>query len=198
MDTDAGQNGREHAAPNAPEATPPQPEEAERGSSQGADASEVEALRAELEATRKRLNDLAWAVKHGEKEREDFKARLQREREQLLDVERGKVATALLDTVDELDLCLRAAPSDDPLARGVRMIREGILNRLSQTGVQRIEVVGQTFDPNTHEAADMEVTGVEADDQKVVAEVRAGYRLKERLIRPARVKVARYMKPADA
>ncbi|MEN9796934.1 MAG: hypothetical protein RL653_630 [Pseudomonadota bacterium] len=156
------------------------------------------ALRDELEATRKRLNELAWAVKNGEREREEFKQRLQRERDQLLDLERAKVATAVLEAVDELELCLRAAAADHPLTQGVKLIRDGLLSRLTQSGLERLDVLGQPFDPNDHEAADMEVSGRPEDDQRVTAELRAGYKLKGRLVRPARVKVARYVPPASA
>jgi molecular chaperone GrpE len=159
---------------------------------------ENQRLREELEFTRKRMNDLAWAVKNGEKEREEFKQRLQRERDQLMDLERAKAATALLEAVDELELCLKAAPVENPLSQGVKLIRDGIVSRLQQSGLERLEVAGRTFDPNEHEAADMEVTGHAEDDQKVTAEVRAGYRFKGRLVRPARVKVARYVPPANA
>jgi molecular chaperone GrpE len=174
-------------------------------SAEGAGTHELETLRAdnhalreELEALRKRTNELAWAVKNGEREREEFKQRLQRERDQWLDLERGKAATSVLEAVDELELCLRAASSEDPLTRGVRLIRDGLLARLTQAGLERLDVVGQPFDPNEHEAADMEVSGRPEDDQKVTAELRAGYRLKGRLVRPARVKVARYVPPANA
>ena len=57
---------------------------------------------------------------------------------------------------------------------------------------------GQPFDPNTAEATDMEMTTNPDEDQTVVAEARAGYKLKERIIRPARVKVAKYVAPAQA
>jgi molecular chaperone GrpE len=59
-------------------------------------------------------------------------------------------------------------------------------------------VVGRPYDPNTAEATDMEITPNPDDDQKVIAEARAGYKLKDRIIRPARVKVAKYVAPAQA
>lgn len=160
--------------------------------------ADVAALQKELEASRKRVNELAYALQESHRDREEFKQRIQRERERLMDVERGNVATALLETVDELELCLRAANPADPLAQGVKMIRDGILTRLVQSGVERIDVNGKTFNPNEHEAADMEVVANPEDDQKIVAEVRAGYRMKDRVVRPARVKVAKFIQPAQA
>lgn len=193
--TDTQDQGDARRPGTAESTQAPDTPEAEQQAQTSADVAK---LQAELDAARKRVNELAYAVKEGQREREEFKERIQRERERLMDLERVKVATALLDTVDELDLCLRAANPADPLAQGVRMIRDGILARLGQTGVERMIVEGSVFNPNEHEAADMELTPNAEDDQKVVAEVRAGYRLKDRVVRPARVKVARYVKPADA
>lgn len=88
---------------------------------------EVEGLQLELSAARKRIDDLARAYQASERDREEFKARSIREREQLLDVERGKVAErALLEVIDQLDLCLANA-GDSDLAKGVRMIRSNVI-----------------------------------------------------------------------
>jgi molecular chaperone GrpE len=158
---------------------------------------ELEKVRAELEGARKRLDEVARGYQGLLQEREDFKLRLTRERERLLDVEKAEVVQVLLDAVDELDLSLAAA-EDSPLARGVRIIRDGILSKLQSAGIQRLEVVGLPFDPNTAEASDMELTPDPEADQRVTAEVRAGYRMKDRVIRPARVRVAKHVTPARA
>ncbi|MBZ4420156.1 nucleotide exchange factor GrpE [Myxococcus sp. RHSTA-1-4] len=173
--------------------------------SQGAEAAappvdaEKEQLRADLDATRKKYDQLARAYQDVNRDREEFKQRLTRERDRMMDVERGNVATTLLEAIDELDRCLAASAQDtSPLAQGVRMIRDALLAKVQGTGIERLQVVGRPFDPNVAEATDMEITTTPDDDQKVVAEVRAGYRLKERIIRPARVKVAKYIAPAQA
>jgi molecular chaperone GrpE len=160
---------------------------------------ERQRLEAELDASRRRVDQLARAYQDLNKDREEFKQRLTRERERMLDVERGNVATTLLEAIDDLDRCLSMSAQDNsPLAQGVRMIRDGLLSKVQATGIERIQVVGQPYDPNTAEATDMELTTEPSEDQKVVAEIRAGYRLKERIIRPARVKVAKYVAPAQA
>ncbi|HKD42834.1 MAG TPA: nucleotide exchange factor GrpE [Myxococcaceae bacterium] len=158
-----------------------------------------EALRKELEVARKRVDELARAFQALNNDREEFKQRLSRERERMLDVEKGNIAQILLEVMDELDLSLQAAGNDDsPLARGVRLIRDGILSKLQTLGIERVDPLGEPFDPNSSEAADVEITTDPAKDQKVVGVTRAGYRLKDRVIRPARAKVAKYVKPADA
>ncbi|MCP3065243.1 nucleotide exchange factor GrpE [Myxococcus sp. K38C18041901] len=166
--------------------------------SEAADA-EKERLRAELESSRRRVDELARAYQAVNKDREEFKQRLTRERERMMDVERGNVAVTLLEAIDELDRALSMSGQDhSPLAQGVRMIRDSLLSKAQGMGIERITVTGQSFDPNVAEATDMEITASPDEDQKVVAEIRAGYRLKERVIRPARVKVAKYVAPAQA
>src|SRR5690349_18890790 len=70
---------------------------------------EVQKLRKELEAAYRRVDELARAIQAGERDREDFKKRLTRERERMIDVEKGNVAQILLEAVDELDLSLQSA-----------------------------------------------------------------------------------------
>ncbi|WNG58646.1 nucleotide exchange factor GrpE [Archangium gephyra] len=186
----------EAAASAAPEASTEQQPPAQ----EAAVDAEKQRLEAELLAARRRVDQLARAYQELEKDREEFKQRLTRERERMMDVERGNVAATLLEAVDELDRSLSMSGGDvsSPLAQGVKMIRDGLLSKLQQTGIERIQVVGLPYDPNTAEATDMDITTNPDEDQKVVAEVRAGYRLKDRIIRPARVKVAKYVAPAQA
>ena len=169
-------------------AAPPSPE-----------AIELSKTQDELLVARKRVDELARAYQALQQDREDFKQRLSRERDRLSEVERGKVVTLLLEAIDELDLCLQASSTDtSALATGVRLIRDKLLGQVAAQGVERLKIVGQTFDPNWAEAADMEMTTNPDEDQRVTAELRAGYKLKDRVLRPARVRVAKYVQPASA
>ncbi|PTL75670.1 nucleotide exchange factor GrpE [Vitiosangium sp. GDMCC 1.1324] len=184
----------------APETSPEQQQEAPPQAAAPAVDPEKERLESELSAARRRVDQLARAYQELERDREEFKQRLTRERERMMDVERGNVATLLLEAVDELDrtLAMGGGDASSPLTQGVKMIRDGLLSKLQQTGIERLQVVGLPYNPNTAEATDMEITTNPDDDQKVVGEARAGYRLKDRIIRPARVKVAKYVAPAQA
>jgi molecular chaperone GrpE len=159
--------------------------------------AEVVRLQQELEAARKRVDELARAWQAGERDREEYKRRVAREREQLLDVERGNIALALLEAIDQLDLALSTA-DESPLKKGVRLIRENLVRKAEATGIEPVTLEGQPFDPNLAEATDMEITTHEAEDGRVVAVHRTCYALKGRVIRPGQVKVARYVKPAQA
>ncbi len=194
-DTDTNMNGN---GSEQEQATSPQ-EAAQAEAPQSPVEAERQRLETELEASRRRVDQLARAYQELNKDREEFKQRLTRERERMLDVERGNVATTLLEAIDELDRSLSMSAQDtSPLAQGVRLIRDGLLKKVQAMGIERVQVVGQPYDPNIAEATDMEITTTPEDDQKVVAELRAAYKLKDRIIRPARVKVARYVAPAQA
>ncbi len=185
-------------AQSAPEtSTVPPASDVSPESSATEGASEVARLSADLEAARKRIDELARAYQAGERDREAFKQRVSREREQLLDVERGNVALTLLEAIDELDRCVQNA-DESALAKGVRLIREGLLKKTEAMGIERVDLVGRPFDPNLAEASDMELTVKEAEDGFVLAVTRPCYQLKGRVIRPGQVKVAKYVQPAQA
>ena len=181
--------------------SPPEVAQASQASKDARSEADEEAnrLKGELETARRRIDELARAYQSGERDREEFKQRLTRERELLLEVERGKVALMVIESIDELDLCLQASGSDgSSLAQGVRLIRGNLLSKVQAAGIEQLELVGQPYDPNFAEAVDMEMTDDPKSDGAVVSELRAGYRMKNRVIRPARVKIAKYVKPVEA
>lgn len=180
-----------------PETTSPAVEPQGPPPSDNAIDAQVQQLTEQLEAARKRVNELAHALQAGERDRSEFKERLNRERERMIDVEKGKVAVTLLEAVDQLDLCLQSA-DDSPLARGVKMIRESVLKQAENTGIERVDLSGKSFDPNLAEASDMELTTEPDEDGKIVLVLKAAYQLNGRVIRPGVVKVAKYVKPASA
>lgn len=159
--------------------------------------SQLAQLEAQLTSARSRVDELARAYQAQERDREEFKTRLQRERERMIDVEKGQVAQVLIEAVDQLDLCL-GVPDGSPLAQGVKLIRDNLVRSLDGMGVQRLDLVGAPFDPQVAEAADAELTAAPEADGQVLQVIRAGYQLKGKVVRPARVRVARYVKPAQA
>ncbi len=160
------------------------------------ESTEVGRLTSELEAAHRRINELAAGLQRSESEREAFKTRLTRERDQLLDLEKGKVALVLLEAIDDLELCLTG--DDSPISKGVRLIRDGLVKRAEEFGLERVELKGGAYDPNLAEATDMEITPNPAEDGRVVAVLKAAWTLKGRVLRAGRVKVAKYVQPAQA
>ena len=161
------------------------------------EAVELEQLRSELTAARARVNELARGLQESVREREAFQERLGRENERLRDVEKAENARLVFDAVDALDLSLRAA-NDSPLARGVRLIRDDLVAKLAAQGIERLTLTGAPFNPTQAEAMDTEVVTEPEWDGKVLSEVRAGYTLNGRVVRPAQVRVGRYVQPGRA
>jgi molecular chaperone GrpE len=104
----------------------------------------------------------------------------------------GKLAKELLPAIDNLDRALSAAATDDPLLDGVRLVRSELSAALARVGVESFSPLGETFDPEVHEAVATVPQPAEggADSGLVVEVYQDGYRLGESVIRPARVVVA--------
>ncbi len=180
----------------APE-TEPQPPETPSEAGSPAAPDEVTQLRAELETARRRVDELARGIQEVMRDRDDFKQRVQRERERMLEVEKGQVAQSLIEAIDELDLSL-AADDGSPFAQGVRLIRDKLLQKLAASGIERLALLGRPYDPNAAEAVDIELVHSPAQNDLVLEEQRPAYALRGRVIRPGRVKVGRYLEPAKA
>jgi molecular chaperone GrpE len=117
--------------------------------------------------------------------------RLKREREDAERAGEERGLRALLETSDNLERAFTAANGDTgPLARGIHMVLEQIRGQLRRLGVERVPAaVGTAFDPAIHEAV-LHVAASGGAPGTVIDEVGAGYRLRGRLLRPARVTVA--------
>jgi molecular chaperone GrpE len=191
--TNKGTNG----AGRVPDVRPSNPSEGPAASGEELaqePESVIESLQEQLQTQGAKLDEVLRAYSHLQQEREDFRKRSERERERVLEAERGKVALALIEAVDELDRTLSSVPSaraGDPIVAGVRLIRDGLVRRLAASGIERYEAAGQAFDPTLHEAADIVPVDDPGQDSQVVEDVRAGYRQGERVLRAARVRVGR-------
>jgi molecular chaperone GrpE len=140
-----------------------------------------------------RIDDLLRAYAATVDEMKAARARLEREKTRVLEAERAQIAQALLEAVDSLELALSAArDATGPLVDGVRLTVAALAKRVVELGAERIPVVGQRFDPRFAEAIDLVPVGDPGEDDVVVQEVRAGYRIGDRVLRPARVRVGRF------
>jgi molecular chaperone GrpE len=120
---------------------------------------------------------------------ENARKRAERERIADRDYATGKVVEQFLPVVDNFELAFKASASAEQLRSGVELIVKQMDEILRQLQVTPIPAVGEPFDPRLHEA----LGSVECDDvpdQHVAEEVRRGYKLRERLLRPALVRVA--------
>lgn len=149
-------------------------------------------LEEKLRAQAARIDELSRAYAALLEDNKAFRARMERERDRVVEAERARVAQALLEAADELELALAAVPEGaGTLDQGVRLVLSGIWRRIAGLGATRLEVTGRPFDPQLAEAVDVLAVADAAQDGLVVAEVRAGWRIGDRVLRPARVRVGR-------
>ncbi len=120
---------------------------------------------------------------------ENARKREQRERTEFRDFAVAGAVELFLPVLDNFHLALKATGSAEQLRAGVELIVKQMEDALRTLNVQPVEAVGATFDPRVHEAIEM-VEKPDVPDHQVFDEVRRGYRIKDRLLRPAMVRVA--------
>jgi molecular chaperone GrpE len=160
----------------------------------GAVASDrVAALEAELAAARDeaRLANERWLRERADAE--NLKKRAAREQADAVRYGTERLVRDLLPIVDNLERAMQAAEgggNGKPLVDGVSLVLKGMLDVLSRHGVTRVEAEGTRFDPTHHEAV-AHVESAAHEPNAVIEEHQPGYRLHERLLRPALVTVAK-------
>ncbi|MGD0731431.1 MAG: nucleotide exchange factor GrpE [Terracidiphilus sp.] len=120
---------------------------------------------------------------------ENARKRAERERLEFRDYATGSVIEQFLPVIDNFELALKSNSTAHQLRHGVELIVKQMEEILRQLQVNAVPAVGEAFDPRLHEAIGT-VEREDLPDQHVAEEVRRGYRLRERLLRPAMVRVA--------
>ena len=146
--------------------------------------SELEDLRSERDALLER-------VARNQAEFENTRKRMEREQQAFRGFALSEALRSLLPTVDSLERALQSPAHDlEEFRRGLDLIRQQLDDALRKLGLRRIPTAGEPFDPQLHEAVGLIETPGNADSP-IVQEVQGGYMLGDRLLRPARVLVAR-------
>ena len=123
---------------------------------------------------------------------ENYRKRMTRSQERLVDAEVQRLVQGLLEVLDEFDLALIAAgrqPDFEAFRKGVELVYAKLAETLRAEGLERIDAEGKAFDPNEHEA--LMQTGDGEGDPHVAEIFRQGYKLRGSVIRPASVRVER-------
>ena len=147
-----------------------------------ADAGEVEKLRAEKDQLLDRLARL-------QAEFDNARKRAEREKADVREYAVGNAVEPFLGVMDNFGLALKAQGSADQLRSGVELILKQMEEALRGLQVVPVETVGAMFDPRVHEALGS-IETAEFPDHQVIEEIRKGYKLREKLLRPAMVKIA--------
>jgi molecular chaperone GrpE len=144
-------------------------------------AEELEKVKAERDALVDRVARL-------QAEFENARKREARERNEFRDFAVAGAVEQFLPVLDNFQLALKSTGSTEQLRTGVELIVKQMEEALRSLNVQPVEAVGTNFDPRVHEALEM-VERPDLPDHQVFDEVRRGYKIKERLLRPALVRV---------
>lgn len=172
--------------PESPDAKPPEP---------NLKPSYVE----ELEARTRNAEQLAQDVQARfeklkeklQQETDETRQRLNRAADERTERGKAQFIASLLPVLDNLERAIEAADAaegTDQLTAGVKQTAESFKNALTDAGVETLISLGEPFDPQLHEAVES-VSAAPENDGKVVAEYTRGYRMGDRLLRPARVAV---------
>jgi len=157
----------------------------------------VENLKNEAEEKDKRLREYIAAYKDKNAENDAFRIRLQKENETRLDQFKAILFARLVPILDNLK---RAAQSSsqakdlDSLQQGINLVINQFSNELKENGVEIVTSVGEKFDPKSHEVFLTVETEDKTQDEIIVEELETGYRFKEKLIKAAKVKIAKLKK----
>jgi len=128
---------------------------------------------------------------------ENFKKRMQREKNEALRFASESLVRDLLTVVDNLERAVEHADREDSsVIEGVQLVLKSLHDILERHGVKRIEAVGEPFDPAQHEAM-AQIESAEHEPNHVVDQHHRGYRLHDRLLRPALVTVSKKKSKPD-
>ena len=156
----------------------------------------VEIPKKELEELKKKAEERdeyynKWLNVHAEYE--NTRKRIEKEKLDHMMFSNENLIAQLFPIVDNFDMAFAAmetAEDKKAVMEGIKLVQKEFHRILEENGVEKIKTEGQLFDPNVHDA----IFSVEADDKPegtILEEVRAGYLLNNRLLRPAQVKVSK-------
>ena len=174
----------EHELPAAEGGDESEPDPVAAAPAEVSAPSEVEKLKAEHDALLDRLA-------RQQAEFDNARKRAVREQQEFREFAAADVIKNFLPPLDSFERALKAASPDcSDFRSGIELIYRQFQDALQKIGVQPIPSVGQRFDPRIHEAVEM-VDSTEVPDHHVLDELQRGYKYKDRLLRPAMVRVAR-------
>lgn len=169
----------------------PPAEGEDRPSQQAAPATgEPTGAQAELEKVKAERDSLLDRLARMQAEFDNARKRSAKEQQDFRDFALADTIKSLLPVVDNFERALQAKSEPGDFRSGVELIYKQLQDVLTKLGVQPITAKGQPFDPRFHEAIEM-VETPDADDHEVLDEWQRGYKFKDRLLRPAMVRVAK-------
>jgi molecular chaperone GrpE len=151
---------------------------------------DTEAQSTELEKLRAERDSLVDRLARMQAEFDNARKRAAKEQQDFRDYALVDTIKAIIPVLDSFDRALQSSPQKSEFHAGMELVHKQLMDALTKLGVKPVSAEGEQFDPRYHEAIEM-VDTHDANDQQVLQELQRGYKLKERLLRPAMVKVAR-------
>jgi molecular chaperone GrpE len=161
----------------------------EGGATQATDAGPV--LVDEIVELRKERDSLHDRLLRQAAEFDNYRKRVDRERKDLTQIAAIDFVQELLPVIDDFERALQAdAPGAESYRKGLEIIHRALIDMLRKRGVTPVDAVGTLFDPQVHQAVAYE-DAPDRRDGEVIEQFTRGYRLGDKLVRPAMVKVAK-------
>ncbi len=153
-------------------------------------SEETSGSAAELQKLKAERDSLLDRLARAQAEFENARRRASKEQQDFRDFASADAIKTLLPVIDSFERALQVKSEAGDFRSGVELIYKQLQDALAKLGVRAIPAKGVPFDPHVHEAIEMVETS-EAPDHEVIEELQRGYKIKDRLLRPAMVKVAK-------
>jgi molecular chaperone GrpE len=177
----------------APSTEEPSVPPAGRASHLGGEAVDTSALQAEVDELRAKADEYLDGWQRARAEFANYKKRIERDQDEARARATAAVLAKILPIADDLQRALRDRPSGgtaDSWAEGIDLIERKLAALLEAEGVEPIPAAGLAFDPALHEAVTYEASD-DHNEGQIIEVIQQGYRIGERVLRPARVRVAK-------
>jgi molecular chaperone GrpE len=183
-------NGKQEARDFDLERELPPADEDEQSEGASTSSADISAGDVEFQRIKTERDSLLDRLARAQAEFDNARKRAAKEQQDFRDFAMVDAIKTLLPVVDSFERALQAKSDAADFRSGVELIYKQLQDVLAKMGVRPIAAKGEQFDPHVHEAIEM-VETPDADDHEVLEEWQRGYKLKDRLLRPAMVKVAR-------
>ena len=195
MDKEKQKKNKEHKEKGQQNPSPEKEKEAEDNQTMVAlTFDEFEALENEIESLRVEIEEQKDGWLRTRADFDNYKKRVQRDATRSYQDAMTSVLKIFLSISDDIERALKNKPEDKELSGwvdGIELIQQKLLNQMKNQGVERIDVKpGDMFDPNLHEAVTQE-DNPDFEEEQIIDILQPGYRISDRIIRPAMVRVAR-------
>jgi len=156
------------------------------------DSGKLMKLKEELNQEREKSEDYLNRLRYLQADFENFRKRVEKEAHQVAQYANERLIVNLLDVIDDLEMAVQTGKrteNKDALLEGVQMVCKKLCATLEREGLTGIESVGKLFDPKMHEVL-IKVPTKDYEEGVIIEEVRKGFMLREKVIRPSIVKIA--------